>query len=201
MTESLKTTPLFHQHQHLNARMMGFGGWSMPIQYQGITAEHYSVRQNVGMFDISHMGKFLLKGPHLREQLQPLVPSDLSQLVPGQAKYSVFLNEQAGIIDDLIFYFEGYTDSGVETGKLIVNAGTTAKDKAWLLEHLCADQIGFEDVSDAQVLLAIQGPIAIATLQSLTPTDLNTIRNYRHQAGTILGQPAWFARTGYTGED
>ncbi|NJN37598.1 MAG: glycine cleavage system aminomethyltransferase GcvT [Acaryochloridaceae cyanobacterium CSU_3_4] len=201
MTESLKTTPLFHQHQHLNARMMGFGGWSMPVQYEGITAEHHSVRQNVGMFDISHMGKFLLKGPHLREQLQPLVPSDLSQLVPGQAKYSVFLNEQAGIIDDLIFYFEGYTDSGVETGKLIVNAGTTAKDKAWLLEHLCADQIGFEDVSDAQVLLAIQGPIAIATLQSLTPTDLNTIRNYRHQAGTILGQPAWFARTGYTGED
>lgn len=181
--------------------MMGFGGWNMPVQYQGITAEHQSVRQKVGMFDISHMGKFLLEGPNLREQLQPLVPSDLSQIEPGQAKYSVFLNDQAGIIDDLIFYFEGHTESGTEKGKLIVNASTTAKDKAWLLNHVSAEEIGFEDVSDSLVLIAVQGPDAIATLQQLTPTDLNAVRNYRHQSGTILEQPAWFARTGYTGED
>lgn len=201
MADSFKSTPLLEQHQQLNARMMGFGGWNMPVQYEGITVEHQSVRQKVGMFDISHMGKFLLEGPNLRQQLQPLVASDLSQLEPGQAKYSVFLNEQAGIIDDLIFYFEGVTESGIETGKLIVNASTTAKDKAWLLEHVSAEEIGFKDVSDSLVLLALQGPDAIATLQHLTPTDLNAIRNYRHQSGTILEQPAWFARTGYTGED
>lgn len=201
MAESLKPTPLFTQHQQLNARMMGFGGWDMPVQYQGITAEHQCVRQKAGMFDISHMGKFLLEGANLRETLQPLVPSDLSQLEPGQAKYSVFLNEQAGIVDDLIFYFEGHTDTGNEKGKLIVNASTTVKDKDWLLDHVPANEIGFEDVTDAFVLIAIQGPEAIATLQALTPTDLKAIRNYRHQSGSILDQPAWFARTGYTGED
>ncbi|UJB70585.1 glycine cleavage system aminomethyltransferase GcvT [Acaryochloris sp. 'Moss Beach'] len=201
MADSLKPTPLLEQHQQLNARMMGFGGWNMPVQYEGITVEHQNVRQKVGMFDISHMGKFLLQGDNLRQKLQPLVPSDLSQLEPGQAKYSVFLNEQAGIIDDLIFYFEGFTESGAETGKLIVNASTTAKDKAWLLEHVSAEAIGFEDVSDSLVLIAVQGPDAIATLQRFTPTDLTAIRNYRHQSGTILEQPAWFARTGYTGED
>ncbi len=201
MADSLKPTPLLEQHQQLKARMMGFGGWNMPVQYEGITVEHQSVRQKVGMFDISHMGKFLLESANLREKLQSLVPSDLSQLEPGQAKYSVFLNEQAGIIDDLIFYFEGHTESGTEKGKLIVNASTTAKDKAWLLEHIPAAEIGFEDVSDSFVLIAVQGPDAIATLQQLTPTGLQAIRNYRHQAGTILEQPAWFARTGYTGED
>lgn len=179
----------------------GLWGWNMPVQYEGITVEHQSVRQKVGMFDISHMGKFLLKGDNLRQKLQPLVPSDLSQLEPGQAKYSVFLNEQAGIIDDLIFYFEGISDSGAEIGKLIVNASTTAKDKAWLLENVSAEAIGFEDVSDSHVLIAVQGPDAIATLQRFTPTELSAIRNYRHQSGTILEQPAWFARTGYTGED
>lgn len=198
---SPKPTPLYAQHAQLQARMMDFGGWDMPVQYQGITAEHHSVRQSVGMFDISHMGKFLLEGPQLRQQLQSLVPSDLSQLEPGQAKYSVFLNEQAGIIDDLIFYFEGLTDTGIEKGRLIVNAATTAKDKAWLLDHIPAEKIGFEDVSAAYVLIAVQGPGAIATLQALTPTGLTAIRNYRHQSGSILEQPAWFARTGYTGED
>ncbi|MGF1601856.1 MAG: glycine cleavage system aminomethyltransferase GcvT [Thermosynechococcaceae cyanobacterium] len=197
----LKQTPLFQQHQDLKARMMGFGGWDMPVQYQGITAEHHSVRQQAGMFDISHMGKFLLKGKDLRQQLQTLVPSDLGQLEPGQAKYSVFLNPQAGIVDDLIFYYEGVDDAGVERGKLIVNASTTDKDKAWLLEHCSAEALGFQDVSAERVLIAVQGPEAVKILQSLTPTDLSVIGNYRHQSGTILEQPAWFARTGYTGED
>ncbi|MGB7416728.1 MAG: glycine cleavage system aminomethyltransferase GcvT [Thermosynechococcaceae cyanobacterium] len=197
----LKQTPLFQQHHDLKARMMGFGGWDMPVQYQGITAEHHSVRQQAGMFDISHMGKFLLKGKDLRQQLQRLVPSDLGQLEPGQAKYSVFLNSQAGIVDDLIFYYEGIDDAGLEQGKLIVNASTTDKDKAWLLEHCSAEALGFQDVSAERVLIAVQGPQAVQILQSLTPTDLSVIGNYRHQSGTILEQPAWFARTGYTGED
>ncbi len=197
----LKQTPLFQQHQDLKARMMGFGGWDMPVQYQGITAEHQSVRQQAGMFDISHMGKFLLQGKDLRQQLQPLVPSDLGQLQPGQAKYSVFLNPEGGIVDDLIFYYEGQNDAGHEVGKLIVNASTTDKDKNWLLDHCSAQDIGFQDVSAERVLIAVQGPTAVAILQALTPTDLSEVGNYRHQSGTILDQPAWFARTGYTGED
>lgn len=197
----LKQTPLFQQHQDLKARMMGFGGWNMPVQYQGIKAEHESVRQRAGMFDISHMGKFLLQGQELRQQLQPLVPSDLSQLQPGQAKYTVFLNPQGGIVDDLIFYYEGVNKTGAEQGKMIVNAATTAKDKNWLLENCSAEALGFEDISEDRVLVALQGPQAISILQTLTPTDLSAIGNYRHQAGTILDQPAWFARTGYTGED
>ena len=198
--ESLKETPLCQCHHDLNARMMGFGGWSMPVQYEGITAEHQAVRQRVGMFDISHMGKFLLRGPELREQLQLLVPSDLSQLQPGQAKYTVFLNHQAGILDDLIFYYQGQDDSGQEQGTLIVNAATTAKDHAWVFDHL-DPEIAFEDVSATKVLIAVQGPQAIATLATLTPDNLNAIGNYRHYQGQILGQSAWFARTGYTGED
>jgi aminomethyltransferase len=197
----LKQTPLFQQHQDLKARMMGFGGWDMPVQYQGITAEHQSVRQQAGMFDISHMGKFLLQGKALRQQIQPLVPSDLSQLQPGQAKYSVFLNVKGGIVDDLIFYYDGQDQTGLEQGKLIVNAATTEKDKAWLLDHCSEKDLGFKDVSAEQVLIAVQGPAAIAILQALTPTDLSAVGNYRHQSGTILDQPAWFARTGYTGED
>ncbi|PZD72045.1 Aminomethyltransferase [Acaryochloris thomasi RCC1774] len=197
----LKQTPLFQQHQDLKARMMGFGGWDMPVQYQGITAEHQNVRQQAGMFDISHMGKFLLKGKNLRQQLQSLVPSDLGQLQPGQAKYSVFLNPEGGIIDDLIFYYEDQDDAGLELGKLIVNASTTDKDKAWLLEHCSEKDLGFKDVSTERVLIAVQGPKAVEILQSLTPTDLSAVGNYRHQTGTILDQPAWFARTGYTGED
>jgi aminomethyltransferase len=198
----LKKTGLFQQHQDLKARMMGFGGWDMPVQYQGITAEHQCVRQQAGMFDISHMGKFLLLGKDLRQQLQVLVPSDLGQLEPGQAKYSVFLNPQAGIVDDLIFYYEGKNEAGLEQGKLIVNASTTDKDRAWLLDHCSAEALGFQDVSAERVLIAVQGPQAVKILQTLTPTDLSVIGNYRHQTGTILeNQGAWFARTGYTGED
>jgi aminomethyltransferase len=196
----LKETPLCQCHQDLNARLMEFGGWSMPVQYQGITAEHLAVRQRVGMFDISHMGKFVLKGKSLRDQLQALVPSDLSQLQPGQAKYTVFLNQQAGILDDLIFYYQGQDHLDQELGILIVNAVTTAQDRAWVQEHL-GQQVEFEDVSTTQVLIAVQGPMAIATLATLTSDNLNAIGNYRHHQGQILGQPAWFARTGYTGED
>jgi aminomethyltransferase len=192
----LKHTPLFNLHQQLNARLAGFGGWNMPIQYSGITAEHQAVRQQVGMFDISHMGKFALKGKNLAAQLQPLVPSDLSHLSAGAAKYSLFLNQQAGILDDLIFYCQGQ-----DQGMLIVNAATTDKDKAWLLKHLDSSQIEFADISQDQTLIALQGPKALATLQPLVEQDLSSLRPYHHADVTLLGQPAWLARTGYTGED
>jgi aminomethyltransferase len=197
----LQHTPLLALHQELGARMTGFGGWNMPVQYAGITAEHQTVRQQAGMFDISHMGKFALRGVNLRSQLQKLVPSNLSILSPGAAKYSVFLTPEAGILDDLIFYYQGETTQGEETGILIVNASTASQDKAWLLEHLDTQVIDFQDWTADKVLIAVQGPQAVAILQSIVDLDLHSIKNYGHAEGKILGHPAWFARTGYTGED
>jgi aminomethyltransferase len=198
--ESLKQTPLFTSHTTLKAKMVGFGGWEMPIQYQGITAEHLAVRNQSGMFDISHMGKFQLHGPDVLAALGALVPSDLSVLQPGQAKYTVLLNPKGGIIDDLIIYAQADLPSGQSTATIIVNAATTDKDKAWLEAHLEPGYI-LTDESDQKVLIAVQGPEAIALLQTLTPNPLSTIPNYGHAYITLMDQPVWVARTGYTGED
>jgi aminomethyltransferase len=196
----LKQTPLFSCHTSLKAKMAEFGGWEMPIQYQGITAEHLAVRKQAGMFDISHMGKFQIQGPNVLAALQTLVPSDLSVLKPGQAKYTVLLNPEGGIIDDLIIYAQEKQDSGLSAATIIVNASTTAKDKAWFVQHLPPEYV-LTDESDQNGLLAVQGPQAIALLQTLTPDDLSGIPIYHHAHITLMGQPAWVARTGYTGED
>lgn len=173
----------------------------MPVQYAGITQEHQAVRQAVGGFDISHMGKFELLGEDLVKILQRFVPSSLSNLSAGDALYTVFLNGTAGIIDDLIIYHQGHTADGRERVSMIVNAATTEKDKAWLTAHLDLNQIEFRDHSREQVLIALQGPQAIATLQAYVPIDLTSIQRYKHAESTILGAPAFLARTGYTGED
>lgn len=191
----LKSTPLLAAHQALHARMVEFGGWLMPIQYEGITAEHQAVRQQVGMFDISHMGKFSLTGSNVLSALQPLVPSDISTLQQGQAKYTVLLNPEGGVIDDLIIYYQS-PDAAI----IIVNAATSAKDWAWLTQHL-DKPFTLADWSSDQVLIAVQGPNAIATLQTLTNDPLTDIPIYWHRNITLMGQPAWVARTGYTGED
>ena len=198
---ALARTPLFALGMSLKARMTGFSGWEMPVQYSGITQEHQAVRSTAGMFDISHMGKFSLIGDRLVEQLQRLVPSDLSRLQPGQAQYTVLLNEQAGIVDDVIFYNQGLHQTGQERWYAIVNAGTTLKDKTWLLKHLDQERMTFQDDSTNKVLLAIQGPTAVKQLQALVLEDLSTVPAFGHLEGTILGQSGFLARTGYTGED
>jgi len=182
------------------ARLVPFGGWEMPVQFTGITAEHQAVRQQVGMFDISHMGKFVLRGDHLIEQLQRLVPSDLSRLQPGVAKYTVLLNPEGGIIDDLIFYHQGQAADGRQQVLVIVNAATTTKDKTWLLEHLDS-AVDCEDLTHAQALIAVQGPEALSVLQPLVQPALAQIKPYHHLTTTLCGQSAFLARTGYTGED
>jgi aminomethyltransferase len=197
----LSRTPLFELAVELKARMITFSGWEMPVQYVGIGREHEAVRTAVGMFDISHMGKFLLKGKTLVEQLQALVPSDFSRLQPGQAQYTVLLTPDAGIIDDLIFYYQGVDTDGAQRGVLIVNAATALKDKTWLLEHLDTSVLEFEDVSIAQALIAIQGPQAVEKLQAFVKEDLSAVQPFGHLEGTLLGRPAFLARTGYTGED
>jgi aminomethyltransferase len=189
-------TPLYDRAIALNARMTSFSGWEMPVQFSGITPEHEAIRQSVGMFDISHMGKFALRGEEAIAQLQGLVPSDLSRLQPGQAQYTVLLNPQAGIIDDIIVYQEG-----AGSVVLIVNAGTKDKDKDWLLSHLDLDRVELEDLSAQQVLIAVQGPATVRPLQPLVDIDLSQLTNFGHSRALIFKNPAFIARTGYTGED
>ncbi|MBD6614472.1 glycine cleavage system aminomethyltransferase GcvT [Komarekiella sp. 'clone 1'] len=198
--QSLARTPLYQLGVELRARLTSFGGWEMPVQFSGISREHEAVRNTAGMFDISHMGKFTLQGKNLISQLQPLVPSDLSRLQPGQAQYTVLLNPQAGIIDDIIVYYQG-EDTGIQQALIIVNASTTGKDKAWLLQHLNLDEVQFQDISPDKVLIAVQGPKAIKYLQTLVQEDLQPVKAFGHLQATVLDKPAFIARTGYTGED
>ena len=197
---TLLRTPLYKLCIKQNARMTAFSGWEMPVQFSGIQLEHQAVRESAGAFDISHMGKFVLTGLAVIAELQMLVPSDLSRLSEGKAQYTVLLNERGGIIDDLIVYHQGQTE-GQERITLIVNAGTTSKDKDWLLSHL-SERVQLQDISREQALIAVQGPEATELLQELCPDeDLGAIARYNHSTGHLLGEPAFFARTGYTGED
>lgn len=197
----LARTPLYQLALEQKARLTAFSGWEMPVQYIGIGQEHEAVRTAAGMFDISHMGKFAFKGKQLLEQLQPLVPSDLSRLQPGEAQYTVLLNPQAGIIDDIIFYYQGEDNAGEQRGMMIVNAATRTRDKAWLAGNLDATTVELKDLSKENVLIALQGPKAVSYLQPFVEEDLTPIKAFGHLETTILGQPAFIARTGYTGED
>jgi aminomethyltransferase len=195
-TPILLRTPLYDRAIALGARMTSFSGWEMPVQFSGLVPEHAAIRDRVGMFDISHMGKFTLHGADPIAQLQNLVPSDLSRLQPGQAQYTVLLNPQAGIIDDIIVYLQD-----ARNVTLIVNAGTKDKDKQWLLAQLDLDRVEFQDLSATHALIAIQGPDTLAYLQPLVDIDLSQLTNFGHASGLIFKNPAFIARTGYTGED
>ncbi len=199
--QTLARTVLYQLGVELKARFTSFGGWEMPVQFSGISREHEAVRNTAGMFDISHMGKFTLQGKNLISQLQSLVPSDLSRLQPHQAQYTVLLNPQGGIIDDIIVYYQGEDTSGTQRVLIIVNAATTGKDKAWLLQHLDQNEVQFQDLSPEKALIAVQGPKAIQYLQPFVEQDLQPIKAFGHLQATVLGKPAFIARTGYTGED
>jgi aminomethyltransferase len=200
-TLPLSRTPLYDLILELKPRVVPFSGWEMPVQYTGINQEHEAVRTAVGMFDISHMGKFSLAGEQLIEALQPLVPSDLSRLQPGQAQYTVLLNAQGGILDDIIFYYQGInSNTGKQQGVMIVNAATKSRDKAWVAAHI--EETGVELVDHSgYILIAIQGPQAEAKLQQFVAEDLSNLPFFGHLTATILNQPGFIARTGYTGED
>lgn len=202
---ALLQTPLYSACVEQKARMTEFAGWSMPVQFGGIKQEHQAVRDRAGMFDISHMGKFELHGPGVMAALQRLVPSNLDRLTQGKAQYTVLLNPEGGIIDDLIVYLKSPRASDgspdAETVALIVNAATTDKDKTWLLSHLVDTGIELVDESRDRALISLQGPAAVALLQPHSPDNLDKLGRFAHRDTTLLGQPAWIARTGYTGED
>jgi len=190
----MKKTALNHIHRQAGARMIEFAGFEMPVEYSGITDEHLTVRNSVGVFDVSHMGEIWVKGPGALSFLQYITTNDVSRLVPGKAQYSCFPNGQGGIVDDLIVYhFEP------EKYLLVVNASNTEKDFNWLKRH---HQPGaeLEDGSSKISQLAIQGPDAEKVLQRITPVDLSEIAGFCFVNGEVAGAgEVIISRTGYTG--
>ncbi len=194
---ALRKTPLYEVHRQMGARMVPFGGWEMPVQYTSILEEHRAVRTAAGLFDVSHMGEFEFTGPGARALLQHLTANDVDKLSPGQAQYSMFLNERGGTIDDLIVYC-----LAEEHYLVVVNAANTEKDWAHVVR--VAQRFADADVhnrSDAYALLALQGPRAQAILSRLTEADLANLRFYHVMPAEVAGISVRVARTGYTGED
>lgn len=192
----LKRTPLFDVHVKANARMVGFSGWEMPVQYQSALDEHHATRQAAGLFDVSHMGEVFFEGPNALESLQRLVTNDLTKCADFQAQYSGLLNEQGGFVDDVVVY-----RYSAEKLLVCVNAGNRDKDAAWLKKHGTREGCEVIDRSDDFGQLAVQGPKALSILQPLTKTDLSSVATYCFVEGQVAGVDCIIARTGYTGED
>ena len=175
--------------------MAPFAGYNMPISYSGINEEHQAVRTNAGVFDVSHMGEFLLKGPHALELIQRITSNDASKLTAGKAQYSCFPNETGGIVDDLLVYCIRENDLYM----LVVNASNIEKDWNWIRHHN-HHQAGMENISDRTCLLAIQGPNACRILQSLTELDILNLTYYTFVQGVFAGvENVLISATGYTG--
>lgn len=188
------------RHRALGAKFIEFAGWLMPVQYQGITAEHLAVRNRAGLFDLGHMGQFLVRGPDALAFLQWLTPNDVRLLRPGRAQYSMLLYEHGGVVDDIMIYLLPDTEEFL----LVVNAANTKKDMEWLTEHAACRpdwKIEIRDVSDEIGMLAVQGPLAEQILQRVTASDLSGLRAFGVLRGEVAGVATWVARTGYTGED
>ena len=192
-TTALKTTPLYEEHLRHGAKMIEFGSWLMPVQYSGIGDEHLAVRANAGLFDISHMGQFIVSGPRAGAWLNRLLTNDIARLTPGHGHYTFLLNENGGVIDDLIVYH-----LGEEEYLLIVNAGKREEDFAWMQERLEPDGVVFTNRSADYVGLALQGPKAPKLFDEL----FGTSRPGRNEVRQITrnGVPFVIACTGYTGE-
>jgi len=196
MNDSLKRTPVFDEHVALGGKIVPFAGFEMPVQYpSGITAEHRAVREAAGLFDVSHMGEFVLWGPQALDLIQKVTVNDASRMEVGQAQYSAMCLENGGIIDDLIVY--RFDDRYM----VVVNASNVAKDLAWIRSHAEGMDVEVEDRSDATGLIALQGPAAREILRPLADIDVDDVRYYRFLEGTVNGVPAVISGTGYTGED
>jgi aminomethyltransferase len=193
---TLQRTPLHAEHVKLGAKLVPFAGYEMPIQYPpGITAEHHAVRRAAGLFDVSHMGEFEVRGERALDFVQHVSTNDASKLTVGQAHYSTMVNEEGNVIDDLLVYrFPSHF-------MLVVNGANREKDWAWVSRFAGEFGVELRDRSDDIALLALQGPKAQQILARLTGHDLDSIRYYHFDEGTVDGVPAVISRTGYTGED
>ena len=194
----LKKTALHASHVALGARMVPFGGWDMPVEYSGITAEHLAVRTAAGLFDVSHMGEVEIAGPEALAVVQHITSNDASKLQVGQIQYSALTTPEGTFVDDLLVYRFGPSHY-----LLVINAGNIDKDYAWIAAraHQKAPSIATVNSSDRYALIAIQGPRAQAILQTLTAIDLSAMKYYWFGHGEVAGIRATVSRTGYTGED
>ena len=191
----MKSTPFTEKHVALGAKMAEFGGFNMPISYSGINDEHITVRNNAGVFDVSHMGEFILKGEKALDLIQRVTSNDASKLTAGKAQYSCFPNEKGGIVDDLIVYCLEEN----KTYMLVVNASNIAKDWEWVSKNN-TENVEMHNISDKTCLLAIQGPNATKILEPLTDIDILNMKYYTFQKGKFAGvDNVLVSATGYTG--
>ena len=190
---SAKKTPLYDRHIELGGNVMNFGGYLLPTQYSGIKQEHNAVRSKAGLFDVSHMGEFIVSGYDAESFLQKVTINDVASLSIGQAHYSAMCYKDGGIIDDLLVYKKE------NEFMLVVNASNQEKDLGWLKSHVKGD-LSIKDVSEQMGLVALQGPQSRNILQILTDTNLSNIQFYHFASGRISGKEAIIARTGYSGE-
>jgi aminomethyltransferase len=190
----MKNTPFTMFHVAAGAKMMPFAGYNMPIEYSGIKEEHMTVRNGVGVFDVSHMGEIWVKGPNALKFIQKVCSNDASVLVPGKAQYSCFPNGKGGIVDDLLVYF-----FQPDKYLLVVNAANTQKDWEWLVSQNDMD-VELENASDRIAQLAVQGPKALQVIKKLTDVDLAAIPYYSFVVGSVAGvEDVIISATGYTG--
>jgi aminomethyltransferase len=191
----MTNTPFTEKHIALGAKMAEFAGFNMPISYTGINDEHAAVRNSVGVFDVSHMGEFILKGPAALDLIQRVTTNDASKLTAGKAQYSCLPNNEGGIIDDLLVYCMEENNSYM----LVVNAGNIDKDWNWIIDHN-TDNVEIHNISAKTCLLAIQGPNATKILQPLTNVDVLNLKYYTFAKGTFAGvDNVLISATGYTG--
>jgi aminomethyltransferase len=193
----LKKTPLDTAHRALGARMVPFGGWDMPVEYAGITAEHLAVRTNAGLFDVSHMGEIEVAGTDALQAIQHLCTNDASRLAIGQAHYSALTTPAGTFVDDILVY--RLADAHF---LLVVNASNIAKDHAWITANVThLSDVAVVNSSSRYALMALQGPAALEILRPLTGIDVAAMRYYRFEHGEVAGVMGTVSRTGYTGED
>ncbi|WP_151733811.1 glycine cleavage system aminomethyltransferase GcvT [Paenibacillus tengchongensis] len=196
----LKKTPFYDYYSAFaEARCIDFGGWELPVQFTGIVKEHEAVRSRAGLFDVSHMGEFMVQGSGAEAFLQKLTTNDVSKLADGAAQYTLMCYPNGGVVDDLLVY-----RLGEERYMLVVNASNIDKDLLWLQEHLATEFSGVSltNVSDETILLALQGPLAETVLQTVTPSPLSELKPFHFiENAEVCGVPVLLSRTGYTGED
>ena len=191
----MKNTPFTDKHVALGAKMAEFAGFNMPISYTGINEEHAAVRTKAGVFDVSHMGEFILKGPQALDLIQRITTNDASKLTAGKAQYSCMPNNEGGIVDDLLVYC--IEENNVYM--LVVNAGNIDKDWKWIVEHN-TNNAEMHNISDKTCLLAIQGPLATKILQTLTEVNVLNLKYYTFERGKFAGvDNVLISATGYTG--
>lgn len=189
----IKKIALNDLHEKLGGKMVPFAGYNMPVRYSSDKEEHLTVREGVGVFDVSHMGEFMLRGPKALDLIQWVTSNDASKIVNGQAQYSCLPNDKGGIVDDLLVY-----RFSEDKYMLVVNASNIEKDWNWIKSQNKWD-VEMEDVSDNLVLLAVQGPKAVETLQKLTEVNLSEVKFYHFKVGVLAGVEMVISATGYTG--